>query len=235
MQAHVSIGENHAFALREALLVYGDNQKSFITRHDILAGENGPPTLGPANPLTLGFVEDLVRSLSGSSGAEVLPENVLAKDDRIVVWWTAAQRRQMFYRNSEDKCSALNGRVFPQPPLVWRAAAGALSIRALAQNKRPDAKTKLGFAPFWNISESGRVCTGSMRCPNNASVSSIPAWERGFYESEFTHSNVGRLTRHPKGFAALWQGLAGKRRHFPADSLILLPETLGQFVRGESR
>jgi hypothetical protein len=71
-----------------------------------------------------------------------------------------------------------------------------------------------------------------MRCPDNASVASIADWERGFYESEFTHSNVGRLTRHPGGFEALWQGLADKRKPFPRESLILLPETLAQFVRG---
>jgi len=32
MQVHVSIGENHRFELREALLVYRDRQSSFITR-----------------------------------------------------------------------------------------------------------------------------------------------------------------------------------------------------------
>lgn len=232
MQAHVAIGENHSFTLREALLIYGDSQKSYITRHDVVARENAPPTLGPANPLTLGFVEALVRSLSGVCGAEVLPENVLAKHDRVVVWWTAAQRRQIFYVSAEGKCSSLNGKTFPQPPLVWRATAGSLSIRALAQNKRPDAKTKLAFAPFWNISSNARVCTGTMRCPANASVASIAAWERGFYESEFTHSNVGRLVRHPKGFEALWQSQAGKRKPFPVNSLVMLPETLAQFVRG---
>ena len=232
MKVHISIGENHRFALREALLVYGDSQKSFITRHEIAGGDKTPPTLGPAQPLTVGFVETLVRSLHGSVAAEVLPENVLAKGDRMVVWWTPAQRRQMFYKNSEGKCAALNGRTFPQPALVWRVANGELSIRALGESKRPGAKTKVAFAPFWNLSTDGRVCTGTMRCPDNASVASTPDWERGFYESEFTHSNVGRLTRHPGGFEALWQGLADKRKPFPRESLILLPETLAQFVRG---
>ncbi len=31
MQVHISIGENHRFELREALLVYGDRQRSFVT------------------------------------------------------------------------------------------------------------------------------------------------------------------------------------------------------------
>ena len=103
MQVHVSIGENHRFELREALLVYRDRQSSFITRHDVTAHKDAPPTLGPAQPLTVAFIESLTRSLSGSVQAEVLPANVLAKADRMIVWWTPARRRQMFYKNSEAK------------------------------------------------------------------------------------------------------------------------------------
>ena len=127
MEIHLSIGQNHCFELREALLVYRDRQSSFITRHDVLVQKSGPPTLGPAQPLTLAFVESLMRSLGGSVQAEVLPANILAKADRMIVWWTPARRRQMFYENAEGKMADLNGGVFPQPPLVWKVANGDLS------------------------------------------------------------------------------------------------------------
>jgi PRTRC genetic system protein B len=233
MQVHVSIGENHNFALREALLVYGDRQRSFVTRHQIAVHENTPPTLGPAQPLTTTFVESLIRSLGGGSSAEVLPENILAKSNHMIAWWTPAQRRQMFYTSSEGKATDLNGLIFPQPPLVWRVENGDLMIRALFESKRPLATTTLAVAPFWNLSDNGRVCTGSMRRPDSASVASVLAWERGFYESAFTHSNVGRLTRHEDGFEGLWAGLAGKRKPFPVQTLIGLPQNIAQFVRGE--
>jgi hypothetical protein len=71
-----------------------------------------------------------------------------------------------------------------------------------------------------------------MRYPESPSVDSTEAWEQGFYESAFTHANVGRVTRHAGGHDALWAELAGKRRPFPADELIRLPQTLGQFVEG---
>jgi PRTRC genetic system protein B len=122
--------------------------------------------------------------------------------------------------------------MFPQPALVWRVAQGDLKIRALCDNKRPDAKTTLAVAPFWNLSDDGRVCLGTMRSPENASVTSIEAWEHGFYESAFTHANVGRLTRHEGGHDALWAELAGKRRPFPTNALIRLPQTLAQFIQG---
>ena len=232
MQVNISIGENCRVELREALLVYGDRETKFVTRHKITAHDDRPPTLGPAQPLTVAFLESLARSLSGTYAAEVLPENILAKGDRMISWWTPACRRQMFYANAEGRAAALNGCTFPQPPLIWRVENGDLTIRALQQNGRPDASTKLAVAPFWNLSSDGRVCTGSMRRPNGASVAAIAEWEQGFYESAFTHANVGRLTRHEGGFEALWQELANEQA-FPLDTLISLPQTLAQFVRGE--
>jgi PRTRC genetic system protein B len=167
------------------LLLYTENRNAtFITRHAVTIQRDGSPTLGPAQPLTLGFVESLVRSLGGEANAEVLPENVLARTERMLCWWSPAQPRQMFYENSERKAAALNGRVFPQPPRVWRVADGELKVRALVENKRPSASTQLAVAPFWNLSESGQVCTGSMRRRAGASVSSMPEWEKGFYESD---------------------------------------------------
>lgn len=206
-----------------------------MTRHEVALRKDAPPSLGPAQPLTRSFLESLLRSLSGASNAEVLPDNVLAKGDRMIAWWTPACRRQMFYESPALDFSQLNGRTFLQPPLVWRVEHGDLKVRALAENKRPKAETTMAVAPFWNLSEDGRVCTGSMRRPDSAGAASMADWERGFYESAFTHANVGRLTRHKGGFEGLWRELAGKHRRFPAETLIRLPQTLAQFVRSERR
>jgi hypothetical protein len=96
MQVQIAIGENHRFELREALLIYYGNQTTFITKHEVTTQQNAAPTLGPAQPLTVAFVESLVRSLEGGGAAEVFPENIVAKSDRMIAWWTPAQRRQMF-------------------------------------------------------------------------------------------------------------------------------------------
>jgi len=232
MKVDVEIGQMHRFELREALLIYREGRRSFITRHEVLTQKHGPPVLGVAQPLTTAFVENLAESLGGSAAAEVLSENILAKSDRMIAWWTPRRSRRMFYENAEGKMQTLNGKFFPQPPLVWKVIHGGLRLRALAENKRPNAETKLAVAPFWNLSDDGSVCLGSMRCPESTSVASIEAWEKGFYESAFTHANVGRLTRHEDGHDALWAELAGKRRAFPTESLIQLPQTLAQFIQG---
>jgi PRTRC genetic system protein B len=232
MKVEISIGEMHRFELRDALLIYRENRRSFITWHTVTAQKEGPPVLGPAQALTTAFVEDLAESLSGGAAAEFLPENILAKTDRMIAWWTPRCVRRMFFENAEGKAQQLNGKAFPQPALVWRVAHGDLKIRALCENRRPNAKTTLAVAPFWNLSDDGRVCLGTMRSPDSVSAASIGAWEQGFYESSFTHANVGRLTRHEGGHDALWAELAGKRQPFPIDALIRLPQTLAEFIQG---
>jgi hypothetical protein len=93
MKVEISIGEMHRFELCDALLIYRENRHSFITWHTVTAQRQGPPLLGPAQPLTTAFIEDLAESLSGGAVAEVLPENVLAKTDRMIVWWSPPRIR----------------------------------------------------------------------------------------------------------------------------------------------
>ena len=85
------------------------------------AQKGGPPVLGPAQPLTTAFVEDLAESLSGGAVAEFLPENILAKTDRMVAWWTPRCVRRMFFENAEGKAQQLNGRTSDGLHRVWMA------------------------------------------------------------------------------------------------------------------
>jgi hypothetical protein len=84
MKVEIAIGEMHRFELRDALLIYRENRRSFITWHKVTAQMEGPPVLGPAQRLTTAFIEDLAESLSGGAAAEVLPEYVVAKTDRMM-------------------------------------------------------------------------------------------------------------------------------------------------------
>jgi PRTRC genetic system protein B len=242
MQVNVSIGQNHHFALREALLIYRSSEHqyghfgdTFITHHEVSQGERvRQPTLGAAKPLTVEFVHALVEALGGRVVVEFLPENVIARTERLIAWWTPAQKRPMFFGSTQGDLGGINGAIFPQPALVWLAKDHSLSLRAFKQNRRPAADSKLSLAPYWNLYETGSVCLGSMQAPDASTVASISQWERSFYQSEFTHGNVGRLTRHPGGFEGLWKELAGKEE-FPIDSLIELPETVEEFLSGRKR
>jgi PRTRC genetic system protein B len=106
-----------------------------------------------------------------------------------------------------------------------------LSVRALKENSRPTASTKLSVAPYWNMNDQGDVCMGTARRPTKKGVSGIADWERCFWESEFTHpSGAHSLTKFKGGFCALWRSLKGKKK-FPVETLVDSGEQLGSWIR----
>jgi PRTRC genetic system protein B len=147
------------------------------------------------------------------------------------VWWTPAQRRILFFGEHSEAGSDLIGKRYPMPPLVFKVAGGHLWVRALDNDERPSAETKLKTAPFWNCNDSGEVCVGTMRIPELSGVDAIETWERGFFQSEFTHAyGAARLTSFPGTFLGLCRRLAGSRKPFPVEYLTDARETLRQFV-----
>jgi PRTRC genetic system protein B len=199
MYVAISIGQSHHYELSDALLLYkskenlyGRGPGFYITHHAIgVDSEARVPKLGPAKPLTLDFIESLVQSLGGYLDVEFLPENVIARTQRTLAWWTPSQTRRMYFADKEGELAAITGSTFPQPALVWMADGRELYVRALKENKRPTRVTKLCFAPYWNLNEAGNVCQGSMRSPKKSTVASMPKWEASFYESEFTTGTSG--------------------------------------------
>lgn len=236
MKAHVEIGGGQAMALKGAVLVYSGASRAFCTWHEAQRGGSGEAILGEATALTTEFVRSLVGQLSTGPGLEILPANVLVRAEESTVWWTSAAVRPVFFRTEDAEAAELTGRRFPHPPLVWRVQGRGLAVRALAENKRPEAGTPLYVAPYFNTDgQDGDVCQGSMRSPEEPGVPAIGQWERAFFQSEFTHQTGARkLTSHPAGFHGLWRSLRGKAR-FPARHLVPANETLLEFAQRASR
>ncbi len=232
MNAHVAIGGSEVLTLKGALLIYRERDRSFVSWHEVRNEQTpGAPLLGEAQELTTDFVHHLAEGLGMAVPTEIFPENVLARTDEIVVWWTPATERTMFFAAHDADAYKLNGKRFSQPALVWKVKARELWIRALPQNRRPVATTPLMIAPYWNVDgETGWACQGSMRSPE-LSVNTISVWERAFFQSEFTHhTGTKRLTKHPGGFLGLWRSLACGERKFPSKYLNSAKETLQEFI-----
>jgi PRTRC genetic system protein B len=233
MTKSAHFGSNSSFGLSKAILVYSDAQHLFATMHEPRdSPDGGPPYLDAGEALTVDFLKQLAKGLGRSVPREILPSNVLARTPDILVWWMRQQRRAMFFNDSGDG-RTLNGKVFPQPALVFKVCGSELSVRALAENQRPRASTPLLFAPYWNCDAAGRVCQGSMRAPGRLCLEAMKGWEKAFFESEFTHAAIGaRLTSHPEGFLGLWRDLAGSEVEFPGEFLVKSGDTLEAFVQG---
>jgi len=236
MNVHLRIGDNRSFALKQAVLLYQDGSRAFATLHEVKHQPNQAPYLASGQSVTTGFLETLSKGLGASMAAEVLPEHVLARTPDLIAWWCRARQRLMFFGEGSSEARALNGKMYPHPALVFMIQARELFVRALAENRRPTANTRLCNAPYWNTDTHGRVCLGSMRVPDETGVASLEGWEIAYFASEFTHpSGAVRLTSHPGGFLGLWSSLAGRHRVFPVKLLAESTQTLQEFVerRGE--
>lgn len=232
MEISVTIGGGQTMTLAGAVLVYHGGREAFAVWHRAKAGPNeGAPYLGEAEPLTMEFLRALSTGLGAYVAPEILPESVLVRTSELLVWWTPAQHRVLFFSEHSEAGSDLNGKRYPIPPLVFKVAAGNLWVRALDKDQRPRAEAKLKTAPFWNGDDSGQVCLGTMRTPESSGVEAIEGWERGFFQSAFTHAyGAARLTTFPAGFLGLCRRLAGSPKQFPVEYLTDARETLRQFI-----
>ena len=236
MNTQIRIGDNRTFALKQAVLLYQDGTRAFATLHEVKHRPNQAPYLSAGQSVTTGFLETLARGLGASMAAEVLPEHVLARTPDLIAWWSWARPRLMFFGAGNKETAALNGKMYPHPALAFMIQGRELFVRALAENRRPGANTRLSNAPYWNTDAHGRVCLGSMRVPDENGVDSLAGWEHAYFASEFTHpSGAVRLTTHPGGFVGLWSSLSGRKRAFPVRFLAESKQTLQEFVerRGE--
>lgn len=232
------MGSSRNFQLSRALLVYGESsydgfpyRHPFVTLHDVIH-DDGEARLGAGRLATPGLLATLVADLGQSVPVEVLPESVLARTADMVVWWSPARTRPMFFsdRGKDKALRCLNGKHYPHPPLLFKASGHHLWIRALAENRRPVAGTKLCMAPYWNCYDNAAVCTGSMRIPQQRSVAAIREWEQAFFQSAFSHAaGVKKHTLYPGGVLSLWRFLQRKKQ-FPTEYLCPLNQTVEEFV-----
>jgi PRTRC genetic system protein B len=239
MNTSVSIGSSQDFRLSRALLVYGTNSYNgfpyrhpFVTLHEVIH-ENEEARLSEGQLVTPQMLADLMTGLGRSTPLEILPEQVIVRTADMIVWWTPASQRTMFFsdRGEDVALKKLNGGSYPHPPLLFKASGSHLWIRALAADKRPNAESPLYIAPYWNCYDNGVVCTGSMRIPREKSIAAIDGWERAFFQSEFTHAaGAVKHTNYPGGLLGLWQHAMGKD-HFPVRYLVKARQILAEFVR----
>lgn len=233
MTGTVDLGRETSLTLSGGLLLYtGGSESSGITTmatlHPVHRRAAGPASLGTHQLLSQAFLLDLSQTLGTRQlTRRYLPPNVLCLTDDTIVWWTAPCQRVLYFRGSAA-LRELSGKVYPHPALVWKAVDGKLTLRALRDATVPTPETPLFLAPYPNDFSDKTVCMGSMPRPSEHGVDAMPAWEAGYFRSDF---NTLRFdpTAHPKGFHALWKPLADRKR-FPVRHLKPADETLAAFI-----
>ena len=118
------------------------------------------------------------------------------------------------------------------PALIWYAGMGTLNLYAIAITKKPNAKTQLYHAPFFNVHEDGKVCMGTVDVDieDDCGLEEfITTWQDYFFQSYFSHAITGGA-RIKGNMVHLWRGLIEGRRRFPTDVLVKNEMTLSDLV-----
>lgn len=211
-----------------------EEQKDMYVEHFDMDKQGNPIN---AHPLTVREGKALAKKLNVENikskaflqSNKLLPTNILhinPSDKGSVIWYTKAQRKNLFFNSLEIE----NGEA-EIPALLWFANRQSLSIFALTSDIRPNEKTKLYHAPFFNVYEKGSVCMGTVDVSIKSSASTeefIEAWENSFFNSYFTHLN----SHNPidGNCVNLWKGLVNTAGKFPKDVLKSTGKTLKNLI-----
>lgn len=254
MSERVSLNtpERPSWTLRQAVLVYlqqerlggGSEQRAYATLHNVSQGKRGPQ-LEAGVPATREACADLARALGATSTlAGFVPPNLLYMGAQSIIWWRPPAPARIFFDTtknaagdqSNDKTgAALIGKrtgVIRHPGLVFAVAGGEWYVYAVMGAERPEPTTALLRAPYFNVWVDGRICTGNVRLPDTLSTQALGAYEKAFFESEFTHPNVHGRERLLNGNPyAFWKELLDRSAKkaadsFPTNSLVNLKLSL---------
>src|ERR1035441_7480712 len=145
MRFSIDVGSELEMKLYQAVLVYrNDHGNRFMaTVHGVVQKETaGTPLLGSGQLLSTATLRELTKQLGTSCPAEFLPENVVARTAELIAWWMPAVVRTMFFRDGSE-LAGISGKLFPHPALLSVVRNRALFVRALPENRRPYADTRL--------------------------------------------------------------------------------------------
>lgn len=238
MQIETNFGgsEGVQMTLRHAILLYGDDKTTVATLHGVNASPGMlEPQLLEGAPLDRKEFLDIARRLSEQkhTGGErrLLDPTVLLADCDRLCWYRPSARRTWFWKTQNQDLNTLNGREALHPTLLFVAKEPRdLYVYALASDERPTLKTPIYRAPYWNIWQSGHLCEGAFKLPENFGIGGIARWESAFFDTHFSHpaGGVGALCKYAGGHTALWKAMAASGRsgankamkQFPVECLI---------------
>lgn len=247
IQSRLAGGE--PLKLKTALLIYEGGERAVCTQHRIAPNprRNDTPTLLAGVPVERKTIIDLAKQLSGvaqTARRTLLPANLLIASVDCLAWHLPGMRRRIYFQTGDKTFNAdVNGREALHPALLFVAKETAhgrdLCVWALKQDTRPDEKTPLCVAPYYNLYSNGHLCEGTYKLPASCDVSGIEKFEAAFFETHFSHTNVDQrsLTAHPHGHHALWREMAKTRRKVfdakylkPAQDAAGKPLTVGKVI-----
>jgi len=162
----------------------------------------------------------------------VLPINLIyvnTQNNGYAIWHTPPQEVSLFFT---DSLGIPSGKT-KIPAMLWKATKESVQVFANKGKAKPTGKSPLYYAPFFNLSQDGRVCMGTVNINIDRQTcleDFMAQWESYFFNSYFTHT-LGNY-QHCKGnLIQLWQEQVNTGRDFPQDELIKNGRNLKDLIR----
>jgi PRTRC genetic system protein B len=220
-------GREMDISLKNAILMYTGNEGLVYASLHSVEHSSEYAEIKAGVPLSKSALLETLKALAPEEymPVDLLDPRILAMGNGYLVWYSKPQKRQVWF-----KCEEL-GNVSAEtdhPGLVFMVSGNEWYVFAIKQNARPKASTPLCQAPYFNVWESGNICTGNVKLPEGNERFNPDAWENAFFRSYFTHPNVfskDALTKFRGGIFALWKKLLAGGK-FDNATLVPIKETL---------
>lgn len=234
-------GGGQALIPTHAIVLYDEARQSVYARRSsaVFATVHGMTVVDGVPQLGAGAAvarEGLMALFSGldpqrNEMAKLTSTRVLTQGAQWMVWYSPASKRRVWFNASDVGQKSAE---VPLPPLLFAVSPLGWHVFAMKTGRRPGASTQLYQAPFYNVWKDGKLCVGSTPKPQGDARWDPAAWEKAFFESNFTHSNVHGepLVHYRGGAAAFWKALLrGKKfQTFPKEVLVERKLTVGQLL-----
>ena len=213
---------NKRLSPRHVITVYSDkNKNNFYLENREVRVVGDKPTLMEPVPMPNDVLLDVAKSYLKTTSAEMdwggfiaghLLYGVNKPGKTIVMWYRPEMKRSLNFSTALK----INDAPVMVPPTLYVLLNNNLYVYALMEGQRPDLKTKVYKAPFFNIYDDGRVCMGTAhtgRLKAKTYEGEAERYERAFYLAE---QNGGTSTNNCKTpLNQLWPKLIKSKGPFP--------------------
>lgn len=231
----ISSGEQSTLRLTHALLLYkggdGNGSVEYSSLHPIEESKRGA-VIGAGHPTSKAALAGILKDLSPKKNTlfDIIPSGMISSGPHHLVWYCKPQTRQVWFRN--DRLGGEVSAPVPHPGTVFVLFRDDWYVFAVKSQYRPDEEDELYIAPYFNVWEGGKICTGNVTLPKGKQRWNTVAWEEAFYRSFFTHINGHEKTgivSFSGGAFAFWKKmLNGKYKTFPERHLVPTGATLSK-------
>lgn len=236
-----STNSNKRFKPSTVVVIYKTDQTykpDYYLEKRAVEYQNGKFVLGAAVPMADEVMMDVAKAymtlnVTDMDFGGMIASHILfasnAPGKTVIVWYRPAMKRKLNFASSLKVKDDVTVNL---PATLYAILNRDMYVFALKSADRPDLKTPLFNAPFFNIYKDGKICLGSAAVGSHkAKTFELEAerFERGFYlaEQTMTH-NDGCKTK----LTELWPKLVGKKTPFPVSELIqnTTHKTLGELI-----